>query len=112
MSTGSAQFARAFREDHLQGVECTLLCDPEGESFGALGFRRNLRDLLQPTVLLRAVRAWTAGYRQSSLQGDALQNGGVVRTDGAGAIVYFYASQGPGDHPSPSSCFPFGKPPC
>lgn len=100
IASGSTRFAKIFRDDHLTQVDCLILCDPELKSYQAMGWQKSLLALFNPATLLRGAGAFRQGYRQSAVvQGDPLQNGGLLVTDQAGHSLYQYASTGPGDHP-------------
>ena len=59
------------------GLDCPLLVDPELRAYRAAGLRRGRVELLSPRLPLNAMRALRAGYRQTSVQGDPWQLGGV-----------------------------------
>jgi NAD(P)-dependent dehydrogenase (short-subunit alcohol dehydrogenase family) len=97
VGNGARPFAEAFRED--LGVEGPLLVDPELRAYRAAGLRRGRLEILSPRVPLHAVRALLSGSRQTSVQGDPWQLGGVFVIRPGGELVYRFASAEAGDHP-------------
>ena len=98
VGNGNQTFASAFRED--QKLDGPLLIDPELGAYRAAGLRRGRVELLSPRMPLSAVRALSAGYRQTSVQGDPWQLGGafVIRPDGA--LTYRHIASDAGDQAS------------
>ncbi len=97
---GSIEEARAFRDEEQLTVP--LLTDPSRQSYCALQMRRGLDSVLSPAVLVRGFRAWRAGFRQSHVAGDPLQQGGVVVIAPGGVERFRYISQDASDHPTPA----------
>ncbi len=75
VGNGGPSFAAAFREDFA--LAGPLLLDPELRAYRAAGLRRGRVELLSPRLPLHAVRAVLSGARQSGVQGDPWQLGGV-----------------------------------
>lgn len=100
---GSVEEARAFRDE--EQLTLPLLTDPSRVSYCALEMRRGLTSVLRPSVFTRALASWRAGFRQSRVAGDPLQQGGVVVIARGGVEGLRYVSQGAGDHPSPARIF-------
>ena len=96
IGNGSQHFAAAFRED--MGLDCTLLVDPELRAYRAAGLRRGRVELLSPRLPLNALRALRSGYRQTSVQGDPWQLGGVFVIRPDASLAYRHASREAGDH--------------
>ncbi len=97
VGNGAQNFAAAFREDFK--LESPLLVDPELIAYRAAGLRRGRVELLSPRLPLNALRAVREGYRQSSVEGDPWQLGGVLVVRAGGALTYRYVSEVAGDHP-------------
>jgi len=97
IGNGSPMQARFFAED--QKLEGHVFTDPKRVVYRALGMREGLGSALKADVLKNAWRAYRRGFRQSSVQGDPWQQGGVVVVDAAGRVVYEYRSETAGDHP-------------
>lgn len=97
IGNGSALFANGFAED--LGIESPILIDPDLVAYRAAGLRRGRAELFSPRMIGNAVRAFNAGYRQTGVEGDAFQLGGVLVVRRGGDLVYRYASREAGDHP-------------
>ena len=97
VGNGAPNFAAAFREDFE--LDCPLLVDPELRAYRAAGLRRGRVELLSPRVPLNALRAFRAGSRQTSVEGDPWQLGGVFVIRPSGDLTYQYVSREAGDHP-------------
>lgn len=96
IGNGSAYFASAFRED--QGLDCPVLVDPALDAYRAAGLRRGRVELLSPRLPLHALRALRAGHRQSGIEGDPWQLGGVFVIAAGGELRYRHVSSDAGDH--------------
>lgn len=97
IGNGSLHFASTFREDF--SLESPLLVDPELRAYRAAGLRRGRLEILSPRLPFHTVRAFLAGARQSGVQGDPWQLGGVFVIRPPGELVYRYRSGEAGDHP-------------
>ena len=96
VGNGAQSFAAAFREDYR--LDCPLLVDPELRAYRAAGLRRGRVELLSPRLPWNAVRALRARARQSAVQGDPWQLGGVFVIRPDGALTYLQRSREAGDH--------------
>jgi NAD(P)-dependent dehydrogenase (short-subunit alcohol dehydrogenase family) len=96
VGNGAEHFAATFREDFA--LDCPILVDPELRAYRAAGLRRGQVELLSPRVPLNALRALRSGFRQSGVQGDPWQLGGVFVIRPGGELTYRYASREAGDH--------------
>ena len=97
IGNGAPNFAAAFREDFE--LDCPLLVDPELRAYRAAGLRRGRVELLSPRLPLNVLRALRSGSRQSGVQGDPWQLGGVFVIQPGGDLTYRYESREAGDHP-------------
>jgi dehydrogenase/reductase SDR family protein 12 len=97
VGNGAENFAEAFREDFA--LDCPLLVDPELRAYRAAGLRRGRVELLSPRLPRNALRALRSGSRQTGVQGDPWQLGGVFVIRPGGELMYRYASREAGDHP-------------
>lgn len=98
IGNGAPLFASAFQED--LNLDCTVLCDQELTSYRAAGLRRGRVELLSPRVLSNGLRAWQSGARQTGVEGDPWQLGGVFVLRPDGATTFAQRSAEAGDHPS------------
>ncbi len=97
VGNGSPNFAAAFREDF--GLDGPLLVDPELRAYRAAGLRRGRVELLSPRLPRNALRALRSGSRQTGVQGDPWQLGGVFVIRPDWELTYRYTSREAGDHP-------------
>lgn len=98
VGNGATNFARAFREDFA--LSGPLLVDPELRAYRAAGLRRGRVELLSPRLPRNALRALRAGARQTSVQGDPWQLGGVFVIRPDGTLAFRHLSREAGDHPA------------
>lgn len=87
----AADFAKQHAGPHL------VFSDRARGTFKAAGLRRSLFATLHWRLLRNAWRALRAGFRQSSVQGDALQQGGVLVFGAGGQLRYEQADRAGGD---------------
>jgi NAD(P)-dependent dehydrogenase (short-subunit alcohol dehydrogenase family) len=72
--------------------------DPDLRAYRAAGLRRGRVELLSPRLARNAARALRAGFRQSGVQGDPWQLGGVFVIRAGTDLTYRYVSREAGDH--------------
>jgi hypothetical protein len=91
---GTLEETRAFRDE--QPAPFPLFTDPLRESYRTMGMREGALSVLTPGVLVRAVRAWRSGFRQTRVAGRPLQQGGVivVAPDGTEHLRFVSAEAG------------------
>jgi NAD(P)-dependent dehydrogenase (short-subunit alcohol dehydrogenase family) len=97
VGNGAENFAAAFREDF--DLDCPILVDPELRTYRTAGLRRGRVELLSPRLPGNALRALRAGSRQTGVEGDPWQLGGVFVIRPGGDLTYRYVSREAGDHP-------------
>ncbi len=97
IGNGAANFARGFRGEF--DVPGPIWVDPQRLSYQALGFRYGVGSTLRLQVLMNARRAKKAGFSQNTVEGEPIQQGGVLIVKPGGEITYRYASKVAGDHP-------------
>jgi len=96
IGNGNAVFAEAFREEFE--IEGTLLVDPELAAYRAAGLRRGRVELASPRLLSNAFRAYREGARQTGVEGDPWQLGGVFVIAPGGELRFAFRSREAGDH--------------
>jgi NAD(P)-dependent dehydrogenase (short-subunit alcohol dehydrogenase family) len=99
IGNGNASFAEAFREDFE--LEGPILIDPELGAYRAAGLRRGASAVASPRLLANGLRAMRAGARQTAVQGDPWQLGGVFVLSGEGDLRFAFRSETAGDHATP-----------
>jgi hypothetical protein len=97
VGNGSRQQARAFREEFA--IAAPLYVDPERRAYAALGMKRGSGPVAVLAAARNSLRALRAGFRQTGVQGDAWQLGGVLVVRRGGVVAYRYLSGAAGDHP-------------
>jgi NAD(P)-dependent dehydrogenase (short-subunit alcohol dehydrogenase family) len=97
VGNGAESFATAFRADFE--LDCPVLVDPELRAYRAAGLRRGRVELLSARLPGNALRAFRSGSRQTGVQGDPWQLGGVFVIWPGGDLTYRYESREAGDHP-------------
>jgi hypothetical protein len=101
IGNGTPQQAGWFAED--VGLPTPVLTDPTLEVYRAVDAKRGLLGVLDPRMFLRAFAALGGGFRQSGVQGDATQLGGVFVVGEGGTALYAYRSRFAGDYPDPEA---------
>ena len=86
-----------FAEDF--GLAGAVYTDPARVVYRVLGLKHRRADAMTLGALKNTWRAYKSGYRQTSVQGDPWQQGGVFVVDSQGRVKYGYASETTGDHP-------------
>ena len=91
--------AQVFRDEFDLGER--LVTDPDLDCYRALETSRGLRSTFDFRMIPAVFRAFKAGFRQSGVQGDAMQLGGVFLLLPNGTLPWAYAARFAGDHPEP-----------
>jgi hypothetical protein len=97
IGNGAVFFMKGFLEDLDSDLE--VYTDPSLETFTAMSLKRTVSGSLDPRILLKGIKAARSGFRQTAVQGDAMQLGGVFIVGVDGEIRYAYRSRFAGDHP-------------
>lgn len=95
VGTGTAPMAAAFAREHADGLP--VLGDPTKRVFELAGMRRGLGTVLRFGMVRNLLRALRRGHRQTKVQGDPWQQGGVLVLDGNGAVVHRQVDRAAGD---------------
>ena len=99
VGNGRPEHAEDFRSE--QNLTFPLLVDPEMTAYRAAGLKRGITDAVNLRMLRHGVRALRKGFRQTKLQGDPWQLGGVFVITPTGKLPYQQISREAGDHPEP-----------
>ena len=100
VGNGNQTFAEAFREEFE--IEGLLLVDPELHAYRAAGLRRGHREIASPQLIGNSFRALLSGARQTSVQGDPWQLGGIFVFAAGGDLRFQFRSAAAGDHADPA----------
>lgn len=96
IGNGRVEQARAFAGAHMGRLP--LYTDPGLTSYEALGAKRSILSAVSPSVFKRAKEAGKKGFQQTTTQGSALQQGGVLGVAKDGTIWFKQISDHAGDH--------------
>ena len=96
---GSGSPAMAARFQEREAPDVRVLTDPSRESFRDLGMKRGVARTLGPRTWIAAARALATGHRQTALQGDAWQQGGLYAMARGGEIVFAAPNEHAGVRP-------------
>ncbi|MBF0451116.1 MAG: AhpC/TSA family protein [Candidatus Magnetomorum sp.] len=96
IGNGQPNFIEGFRND--TGYQGDLFTDPSLKTYQLLSFKKSLSSLFGLKTVKTAFRAFSSGYVQKGIQGDALQQGGVVVIHPVDTPVYLYTNNEAGDH--------------
>jgi dehydrogenase/reductase SDR family protein 12 len=99
VGNGDRSFAQAFREEFE--IEGHLLVDPDLHAYRAAELRRGRREMTSPQLIGNTIRALRSGARQTTVQGDAWQLGGVLVFGPGGELRFQHRSAVAGDHADP-----------
>ena len=100
VGSGTAAQARDFQAERAPG--CTVLTDPQAQSYRAIGARHGIISTLHPRMIRASLRARRSGAHQTRVAGRPLQQGGVVVMLPGDRVAWSYISRHAGDHPDPA----------
>ena len=95
VGTGLPAMASEFAAQQAAGLP--VLSDPTRRIFELAGMRRGLSTILRLATLLNSWRAFRRGHRQTKVQGDPWQQGGVLVLDRKGDIAHAQRDSAAGD---------------
>lgn len=98
VGTGSPSEAKAIQKE-LQIPDVRIFSDPKGMAYERAGLRRGILPLLRPRAVGNYLRAFFSGYVPRKVQGDSLQQGGVLVVRPGGTVAYAFRSRVAGDAP-------------
>lgn len=94
-----AQAQRFYGDKNLPREGCTVVTDPERQSYRAAEMRRGfVRTFVNPVSVREYRAARTEGHRITGVFGDLTQLGGVMVTRPPARLVMMHKSQFAGDH--------------
>jgi hypothetical protein len=88
VGTGTPDQAARFADAWAEGLP--VYSDVSRRTFAAAGMKRGLSATLHPRLLWNAWRALRSGFRQTKVEGDPWQQGGVlvIALDGAPRVLH------------------------
>jgi hypothetical protein len=99
VGNGAERYIEGFVQRYKLGDKhVEIYTDPSLRAFDAAGLKRSLYAAVGPKGAWSAIRAFGRGHRQSSIEGNGAQQGGVMLVSPTGEILYQYANQHLGDH--------------
>jgi peroxiredoxin len=103
VGNGSPAQRAGFVERHaLDKAPVEILTDPTLAAYRALSLVRSAWATVGPRALIDTARALAAGHPHRPVEGDALQQGGVLLADTSGRVRLYHRSRSIGDHPPAS----------
>jgi peroxiredoxin len=99
VGNGEPRYIEAFVERNAIDPEVVeVITDPSLAAHRALELRRSLGATYGPRALLGIGRALVGGFRQSAIEGDVQQQGGVLVVDRDGRVAYLHRDRATGEH--------------
>ncbi len=100
VGNGSREQRAAFVERHaLERAQVEVMTDPSLKVYRALGLIRSRWAAIGPRAVVDIARAMTGGQPHRPVEGDPLQQGGVLLVDARGRVRFYRRSRSLGDHP-------------
>lgn len=97
VGNGSVAHARSFQKRLAPDVD--VYTDPGRQSYDRLGLRRSVAATLGPSSASAFIGATLKGHRQTSIEGDAWQQGGLLVMAPDGGILFLQRNRTAGDRP-------------
>jgi len=97
IGNGRPDQAADFARREVPG--CTVLTDPSLRAYQALRMVRGVRATLGPASIAAGVGAALRGRRQTRLEGDAWQQGGLLLLGPGGRVLFLQRNRNAGDRP-------------
>lgn len=98
IGNGSPSFIDGFREETK--YDGPIYVDPSLAVYKAAELKRGVVKTLSPFAIGKTIKAFAAGNRQGSTQGDAWQQGGALVIDTDGTVLWHHVSEHSGDQAS------------
>jgi hypothetical protein len=103
VGNGAANYIDGFIErTGLGEAHARVVTDPTLAAFTAAGLLRSWWGTFGLRAIADGARARSRGVAGRGIEGDALQQGGVLITSEAGTVAYFHRNISLGDHPPAS----------
>lgn len=99
VGNGAEHYVAGFVQRNVIDLEqVEVVTDPSLRVHQALGLHRSWASTYGPSALISLARALLKGFRQSSVDGDNYQQGGVLVVDGQGRVAFMHRDRFTGDH--------------
>ena len=99
VGNGESRYLEGFIERYRLGDRAVVLVtDPSRATFAAAGLKRSWWSTFGPRAVWAALTSFGQGYRQRSIHGDALQQGGALVLDADARVVLHHVSEALGDN--------------
>jgi hypothetical protein len=98
VGNGAPHFIAGFRE--LTGFEGPIYTDPSLKVYEAAHLERGVFKVLNPKAAISSIRAFARGGKQGRVEGDGLQQGGVLVVAPGNELLWQHTSKYPGDNAS------------
>ncbi|HMR05721.1 MAG TPA: peroxiredoxin-like family protein [Polyangiaceae bacterium] len=103
VGNGEKRYLDGFIERHaLSDKHVHVVSDVERASFRAAGMLRSWWSVFGPRALYGELRGRGAGHQFRGIEGDALQQGGVVLLDADRQVALHYVGRATGDYADPN----------
>ena len=96
---GNGRPDQATNFAHAEVPGCTVLTDPGRRVYRALEIERGILATLGGGSAKAAAAAALRGHRQTKVEGDAWQQGGLLLYDRGGRILFLQRNQDAGERP-------------
>lgn len=91
VGSGNPDQAKYFRE--RVGIDATVLCNPDLAAYQAAGMKRGVLRTFGPRAVWNVLGSVARGYKPKRIQGDALQQGGVLVVSRTGEVLFHFADE-------------------
>ena len=86
-----------------------IYTDPDKAVYNALAFKHGMGGMMGLKSMASLVKSLVSGHGSAAIQGDALQQGGVLVAGPGDAAHFFYRNKEAGDYPAASAILAAGK---
>lgn len=99
IGNGTTDHLKGFIERFgLEGEPVQAFTDPTLKLHRALSLKHSISSTMGPWSIKNALRAVSHGHWQTSVEGDPLQQGGLIIIDSDKRIQFIHCEKGVGDH--------------
>lgn len=98
VGNGAPNFIEGFIERNGLDPAFEVVTDPSLAVFRLADMERSRQSTYGPRAIFNAGRAMLRGFRQTAIEGDVLQQGGVIVVGRGGKVAYVHRDRTLGDH--------------